>query len=206
MSYVICHYSGSTHTVCFPDAKIPTTMQLKQPHQDGQAQLWDFAVPPGPNTLSLFKLLLPHRDELPIDFRDSAVLSEAQAALDRHNLTAVGAAAKYVAYVWEQTRKQISSLVRSLACDGWESLHKVVAFGVPAGWPAEARSRLQKAVQQAGVSFWNTEYFFVSESEAAAMGMLTDLGLRTSLQQGNINCINALSSQLRTPSVLSTAQ
>ncbi|KAF5628749.1 hypothetical protein F25303_10382 [Fusarium sp. NRRL 25303] len=138
--------------------------------------------------LELFKLSLPHRDDLPHGLRVSKKLDIATKEREALDMSAVDVTSKFLGAIWQHAHREICDRVKNI--DEFAQPHVVITVTVPVGWPADAQKRLYQAFQSSKILGENVRLGrkFVTEAEATGIAILsTPLDQEGNLQVGKAN-------------------
>jgi molecular chaperone DnaK (HSP70) len=138
---------------------------------------WGYTVRPETEPLEWFKLLLLREQDLPPQVRAYGYLKTMRRRLKEQGLTAVDVTGDYLRRLWDHCQGQIASEIGGEEVLASTSLKVVMA--IPAIWPSYAKDLMREAADAAGITNLRipgeTEVTFISEPEAAALSMITDL-------------------------------
>jgi hypothetical protein len=148
-----------------PHVKVPTEISYGK---DGTVH-WGYAIPPGAERLSWFKLLLAGED-LQEDLKESKQLKATAKLLRELNKGVEEVTADYLKHIWDFAMLGIRQQ-NHRSVDGMPFR---IVIGIPAKWPQKARLKMRNAAANAGLlnpraGGLVTELEFVAEPEAAAV-------------------------------------
>ena len=161
------------------DVKVPSILHFSP---DGTVTCGDICgddARDGSISVELFKLHIPHWENLPEDVRQSPKFQKSLQQSKELGLTAVDATAAYLSLLWKPCLERILLAVSKEGKHMQCRLH--ITMTVPAGWPEDARHRMRDAVVRAGMLSPNNQptFTFLSEPEAALIALLSSGGART---------------------------
>jgi hypothetical protein len=133
---------------------------------DGSIE-WGYAIGPGREPLSWFKLLLAE-DHLDNNIKQSEHLVATRKLLNKLGKKVEEVTADYLKRLWEYALHQIRRDISTI-----DGMPFRIVLGMPANWPLDAQEKMRRAAVKAGMlsrrAGLDTVLEFVAEPEAAAI-------------------------------------
>lgn len=142
---------------------------------DGGEIRWGYDVPLDEEPIRWFKLLLVSEEDLSPDLQKSAQIKRARELVRVREQDPIDVVADYLRLLWAHA---LEDIVRDRGKSALAGSPFKVWITVPAIWEPDARERMLKAAEKAGITqrraIGPTTVDFVAEPEAAALSVLDE--------------------------------